>query len=689
MAEIVRTHPDLVTRHADVILECIDNPDISIRTRALDLVVGMVDSSNLVPTVERLLRQLRQTREKHSDDGDMHALGKQSTHTDEYEDDDSISHHGPLLSENNINDEYRATVIHKILSLCSKDNYANLTDFEWYINILVELVRHCPMSSHNQHLANSAVLIGKELQNIAVRVKAVRLEVTAAAQSLLLIETRTELFPPISSAANGVLGYAAWIVGEYAEHVPDPGGTLTALTHPMSLSLPVNVLCLYVTAIPKIFIRLASTKLGRWTEMRKSNILLSIARIIHFLEALTTHHDLEVQERAVEYIEIVRLASDAMSSYQISPDNTWDEGPPLLTQVIPLLFTGQELNPVAPSALRKVPISDDVDLDTPINESISELLQLADDESQTFGHQDEIYQLYHKKPKVTEPSTTRNQGSTTEKIETKPNMSKAELDRLKVERKDRQLHDPFYIDSLASRSSTPSSDRVQSSNSNKIQDMNSIPIVQLQTDDSLPSKLPSPSSLLPGKGGSSSSKPQKRIEILSDESIEGADLINLKHPIRSKPSRIKNPLDLRGSNLSFPSLDNNDSISIKSNVLTNTTMNDAADVDEEMKKALQQVEAARMEMQRSKERIEDGEEVRVVKKKKKKVDTGTGGEGDGNDGKQRKKMKKQELQGDEINTGVSKEEYGDAGNNTVVQKDVEEKKKKKKKRVVVLDDVMN
>ena len=61
LTRIVDSHPQLVGRHADVILECIDDPDISIRTRALDLIVGMVDSGNLVPTVERLLRQLRES----------------------------------------------------------------------------------------------------------------------------------------------------------------------------------------------------------------------------------------------------------------------------------------------------------------------------------------------------------------------------------------------------------------------------------------------------------------------------------------------------------------------------------------------------------------------------------------------------------------------------------------------------
>jgi len=42
LAKILPTHPKLVSEHRDIILKCIDDPDISIRLRALDLVVGMV-----------------------------------------------------------------------------------------------------------------------------------------------------------------------------------------------------------------------------------------------------------------------------------------------------------------------------------------------------------------------------------------------------------------------------------------------------------------------------------------------------------------------------------------------------------------------------------------------------------------------------------------------------------------------
>jgi AP-3 complex subunit delta-1 len=44
MGKLLETHPKLVSEHRDLIMECIDDADLSIRLRALDIVVGMVCS---------------------------------------------------------------------------------------------------------------------------------------------------------------------------------------------------------------------------------------------------------------------------------------------------------------------------------------------------------------------------------------------------------------------------------------------------------------------------------------------------------------------------------------------------------------------------------------------------------------------------------------------------------------------
>ena len=44
MSKILQTHPKSVQAHHDIIMQCLDDKDESIRLRALDLLSGMVKS---------------------------------------------------------------------------------------------------------------------------------------------------------------------------------------------------------------------------------------------------------------------------------------------------------------------------------------------------------------------------------------------------------------------------------------------------------------------------------------------------------------------------------------------------------------------------------------------------------------------------------------------------------------------
>lgn len=54
MGKLLLTHPKLVAEQKDIILECIDDEDISIRIRALDLVVGLVSKSSWIDIEGRI-----------------------------------------------------------------------------------------------------------------------------------------------------------------------------------------------------------------------------------------------------------------------------------------------------------------------------------------------------------------------------------------------------------------------------------------------------------------------------------------------------------------------------------------------------------------------------------------------------------------------------------------------------------
>ncbi|GAB7343938.1 hypothetical protein MBLNU457_1888t1 [Dothideomycetes sp. NU457] len=702
LARIVDSHPQLVGRHADVILECIDDPDISIRTRALDLIVGMVDSGNLVPTVERLLRQLREATPMSTSDEPENARGMHEGVVPSADSDDDQAaktlrkHEQRSKQPPPLPDDYRVSVLGKILELCSRDTYANVNDFDWYVGVLVELVRHCPAtgSSDSSEVGSPTKLgiadsIGHELRNVAVRVKAVRPETTAAAQSLLLVERRKDMFPASGTSAHGVLGCAAWIAGEYASLLPDPDAVLSSLVHPTTAHLPASVMSLYLQAIPKVFVRITSDQNSSWSDRRKSHVLLLAARVIHFLEPIVLHPNLEVQERAVEYLELMRLASDAASAQStMTEEDGHADAPLLLTQAIPALFMGMELNPVAAAALKKVPVEEGLDLSAPINDSLQMLLQQADYDTDAYGdEEDEVYKYYNERPAVAAVS----QVSTAADLLNVPSeassyqqrsepMDASALERLKAERRQRYQDDPFYIDSERnSGTSTPLHNILKSSNGDEL-DIDAIPVMDLSlehkesTNDGAPKKAVK--------------KPKKRVEIATDETIGDDSTSSSPQPALPKSTAAKPKRSLlQVDSSALPSLSLSEEGQQAS---TQLDIERRAAEEEEMRRALKEVERLRLEMQRASERVVDPGETAVVKrkKKKKKVNTGNvedgGAHGEEGDAAQaadkvvKKKKKKKKV------------EDGDVGGDDVQVKDEDRdaavKTKKKKKRTVVLEE---
>ena len=244
--KIVKSHPYLVSQQQDVILECIDDPDISIRMRALDLVVGMVNPDNLTAIVGRLMRQLRNApiATAASDPNNDRA---RLTGITPYGDDDSDAEETLPQHEQKsdqpppLPDDYRISVIKRILDMCSRDTYSNISDFEWYIDVLTQLVRVSPATKASsvmeeeeevEHSDDIGGGIGHELQNVAIRVKSVRSEAIDAAQSLVLVDRRDQMFPASGNGGQGVLEYAGWLVGEYANYLTRPEPVMTSLLHP-------------------------------------------------------------------------------------------------------------------------------------------------------------------------------------------------------------------------------------------------------------------------------------------------------------------------------------------------------------------------------------------------------------------------------------------------------------------------
>jgi AP-3 complex subunit delta len=672
---IVQTHPFLVAQQEDVILECIDSEDISIRIKALDLVQGMVNNTNLVSIVSRLMRQLKaaaSSAEKRN--------GHKSEEVAVEDEEDPESLLRPQAQPDGVTylpDDYRVDVIGRILTMCSSNNYANLTDFDAFIDILTQLVRNAPVATKSDdadiapasssRATDISERIGNELRIVAVKVRAVRPSAVRAAELVI---------SDLNSSSSGsrpldfrVLKPLSWLVGEYSEELSSPEDMLSLLLQLAARAKDPEVLASCLHAVVKIFSHTAGDQLSGWTSERKSSTALLIARIIHTFEPFVSHPYLEVQERAVEFTELLKLTAEAVSGQLASTGDSHADPPLLLTQAIPSLFQGWELNSVAVGAQQNVPLPTLIDLDQPIHSNLEHLLAQADSLMLPAAAEDDEFEMYyHQRPAPTsigsEPAISRlaerpeEASPSYQQAPTEDSYLDADiLARRKAERQERNKNDPFYIGTSGSDpgrgTSTPIHDILQNQNGPDL-DIDAIPIMQLDLEK-LSSGLPSNpsqqqlSSSLPSRGiaaGNRNSRPRptprQKVLIAADETLGASGTStprnasesenNSDFASRAKKLKAKSLLQVDSSHLGSLTLEGEDDESngvingnggtiskAKSNSGIEQQLRDEA----EMAKAVKEVERLRLEMQRASERIEVAQGVpvegNVIARKKKKV----------------------------------------------------------------------
>ncbi|KAJ8680456.1 hypothetical protein QAD02_016243 [Eretmocerus hayati] len=302
MSKILKTHPKSVQAHKDLIMQCLDDKDESIRLRALDLLYGMVSKKNLMEIVKKLM-----------------------IHMDKAE-----------------GTTYRDELLSKIIQICSQNNYQFITYFEWYISVLVELTR-MEGTKHGK-------LIAMQLLDVTIRVQAIRKYATQ--QCALLLESAGALTGQPRITMSEVFYAAAWICGEFSSELDDPLATLHSMLKPQVSSLPGHIQAVYIHNILKL---IAAILKKVDTDDSDVAIKEQVADLKEKLSAFICSSDLEVQERSSSAVALLECIMED----------------PSLANEIADAFVG-ELNPVAPKAQRKVPIPEDLDLDSWINDPPSE-----------------------------------------------------------------------------------------------------------------------------------------------------------------------------------------------------------------------------------------------------------------------------------------------------------------------------
>ena len=211
MVKIVPTHPHLIAEYQSMIMSSINDQDISIRMRALDLVSAMVcldgvqntsytnaicqvNRDNLQSIVQQLLSHL--VRNDNALPSAAQSLAQHTTAPS------SVLRVGSPSQ----NPAYRLTLAQRILTLCSQDTYEFVTDFEWYLSVLVDLAYVAAVDVGAQ--------IREQLMDVTARVRAARRYSVQLMVKVLCDDTFLNNAGEEGSCAE-VLWAAAWICGEY------------------------------------------------------------------------------------------------------------------------------------------------------------------------------------------------------------------------------------------------------------------------------------------------------------------------------------------------------------------------------------------------------------------------------------------------------------------------------------------
>ncbi|KAF9160954.1 AP-3 complex subunit delta [Actinomortierella ambigua] len=501
LTKILPTHPHLLADHKDVILKFLDDQDISIRLRALDLIVGMANKRNLPEIVKRLVVHLL-------------PLGDEDTNADA------------------MDTSYRTDIVRRIVFICSQNSYANVANFEWYLAVLSDLT--------NLQRVDAGELLMNQFMDVGVRVKTVR-PYTVKLMMRLLADSKLIGSVKQEDSNAMVLFAAAWLTGEYCALLESPLEALEHLSHKEAIHLPPAVQAVYLQSMIKVFAYWMNGLQHDWNEQSREMVCEMVDTLrINIREMYGRNDDLEVQERACNIAAILDVVAEHLPRTPLRIENsisfapTLPSPPSILGKLYPLFFQ-QELNPVAPKAQRKVPIPEGLDLDRWIYEPVPDPVSESSDDDD-FMNEHELSSSYGygwtggAAPAGKSRKSKSRKGKSSE-ADTKEDSEGR--DKRKAERKARQKLDPYYIGGDDSRDSSVSSKGRRGAaavDDEDDMDVESIPIVQLSIDEfSKPIKVKKSKK---GKDGKKSKRRQESslitvpVEFATEEMPENAVLSN-------------------------------------------------------------------------------------------------------------------------------------------------------------------
>lgn len=400
--KIGKINTDFISKFDKLVFRLLSDVDVSIRSKAIELVEGVASEENLKNIVTILLKQFV--------DEDVVLLQNDSIGT-------ASSKEIPIV----IPEQYKIKIVKTIIDICSMKNFLHLSDFEWYNDVLWDL------SVLSQDLPDETlgIRIGEQLRNIMVKVPSMR---ESTLSTIIKILSNAN----IPSHLPGVLRDCFWSLGEFSNYV-DNGDDLIRIVIDKECYYSPDIQKLIIPALLKVF----SNWCNHHSDSNIEKIRITLTKLLDYYEFFTYSEYFEVQERAVECAELLKLILESMEEE--------DTGLPLLlSEVLPSLFNSYELKPISHGTQNKLQNTITLDCQTPF---------LTDEEFQKILDQEQSCseeELYSN----TSLSISVNDYDNQEIIDSsdddedfgrkysKPDEKQIELDML---RKQERESNPFYL----------------------------------------------------------------------------------------------------------------------------------------------------------------------------------------------------------------------------------------------------
>lgn len=479
LINIIKLFPTLMHRIKgvpEVVMECLTDADLIIKTKALGVCHYLVNDDNMVDVVNVLLKQL-------------------------------------VPGAETVPESLKLDITLKILAIAAQDNYANVPNFRWYVAVLKDVVNLTllPLPTVNTATispATSDVLaaaLGGEFKTLATKIPAIRGIIVHGVifpfvQDVNVVQNCPLLLPDFY-----------WIMGEYVDadddevevgvklqtfnclvnHFVDVElGNVSELQFGVSAQLvqaDSRVLVVLIQALVKLYDGIVTDYVRMYSDGHTMShhkyleLAYLLSKLIQFVKNWETHPHYEVQERATSWLEFLkvclelmcgddmsevdRLRAEEVARYRkVEEDvrslgsldgldsldeldslddeeeaNEEDEGeepkeetPPanpfqddklsvLVTRVLPSFFKAYPLNPVLLDSQRNIAVPLDLDLSQQIHPPpFSDLSDLETEDDVDPALEDDSEALIR---------------------------LSSEDDLKKRERLDRQKYDPYYISS--------------------------------------------------------------------------------------------------------------------------------------------------------------------------------------------------------------------------------------------------